>query len=59
VAHVVIDGGIKSARRLEPADKPASLLDPDGIAASYLHLIHQPHSTWTSEVELRPWVERF
>jgi NAD(P)-dependent dehydrogenase (short-subunit alcohol dehydrogenase family) len=59
VAHVVIDGGIKSARRPEPADKPASLLDPDGIAASYLHLIHQPHSTWTSEVELRPWVERF
>jgi NAD(P)-dependent dehydrogenase (short-subunit alcohol dehydrogenase family) len=29
VAHVVIDGGIKSARCAEPADKPASLLDPD------------------------------
>jgi NAD(P)-dependent dehydrogenase (short-subunit alcohol dehydrogenase family) len=59
VAHVVIDGGIKSARRAEPADKPASLLDPDAIAASYLHLIHQPHSTWSTEIELRPWVERF
>jgi NAD(P)-dependent dehydrogenase (short-subunit alcohol dehydrogenase family) len=59
VAHVVIDGGIKSARRAEPADKPASLLDPDGVAASYLHLIHQPHSTWSTEIELRPWVERF
>ena len=59
VAHVAIDGGIKSARRPEPPDKPASLLDPDEIAASYLHLIHQPRSTWTSEVELRPWVERF
>jgi NAD(P)-dependent dehydrogenase (short-subunit alcohol dehydrogenase family) len=59
VAHVVIDGGIKSARRDEPPDKPASLLDPDAIAASYLHLIHQPRSAWSSEIELRPWVEKF
>jgi NAD(P)-dependent dehydrogenase (short-subunit alcohol dehydrogenase family) len=59
VAHVVIDGGIKSARRAEPADKPASLLDPDGIAASYLHIIHQPRSVWANEIELRPWVEKF
>jgi len=59
VAHVVIDGGIKSGRRPEPPDKPASLLDPDAIAASYLHLIHQPRSAWAWEIELRPWVERF
>jgi NAD(P)-dependent dehydrogenase (short-subunit alcohol dehydrogenase family) len=59
VAHVVIDGGIKSARREEPADKPDSMLDPDAIAASYLHLIHQPRSAWAWEIELRPWVERF
>jgi NAD(P)-dependent dehydrogenase (short-subunit alcohol dehydrogenase family) len=59
VAHVVIDGGIKSERRSEPAGKTASLLDPNSIAATYLHLIHQPHSAWTWEVELRPWVEQF
>src|SRR5580704_8299162 len=59
VAHVVIDGGIKSARRAEPPDAPASLLDPDAIAATYLHLLHQPHSAWSSEIELRPWVEKF
>ncbi len=59
VAHIVIDGGIKSGRRAEPADKPASMLDPDAIAATYLHVIHQPHSTWSWEVELRPWVEKF
>ena len=59
VAHVVIDGGIKSARREEPADKPESMLDPDAIAASYLHLIHQPRSAWAWEIELRPWVEKF
>ena len=59
VAHIVIDGGIKSARRTEPPGKTASLLDPNSIAASYLHIIHQPHSAWSWEVELRPWVEAF
>jgi NAD(P)-dependent dehydrogenase (short-subunit alcohol dehydrogenase family) len=59
VAHIVIDGGIKSARRPEPADKPASLLDPEAIAATYLHVIHQPHSAWSWEVEVRPWMEKF
>jgi len=59
VAHVVIDGGIKSARRGEAADAPDSLLDPDAIAATYLQLIRQPRSAWTFEIELRPWVEKF
>ncbi|HLH98473.1 MAG TPA: SDR family NAD(P)-dependent oxidoreductase [Xanthobacteraceae bacterium] len=59
VAHVVIDGGIRSARRPESAGAPDSLLDPDAIAASYLHLIRQPRSAWTWEIELRPWVEKF
>jgi NAD(P)-dependent dehydrogenase (short-subunit alcohol dehydrogenase family) len=59
VAHVVIDGGIKSARRAESADKPDSMLDPDAIAQTYLHLIAQPRSAWAWEVELRPWVEKF
>jgi len=59
VAHIVIDGGIKSARRAEPPDQPASLLDPDAIAATFLYVIHQPRSAWCSEVELRPWLEKF
>ena len=59
VAHIVVDGGIRSDRRPEPADKPASLLDPDAIAASYLHVLQQPRSAWTHEIELRPWVEKF
>lgn len=59
VVHAVIDGGIRSARRIEPADAPDSLLDPDAIAETYLHLLQQPRSAWTWEVELRPWVERF
>jgi NAD(P)-dependent dehydrogenase (short-subunit alcohol dehydrogenase family) len=59
VAHVVIDGGIKSARRPDHADNPDSMLDPDAIAGTYMHLIHQPRSAWAWEIELRPWVEKF
>lgn len=59
VAHFVIDGGIRSERRPVPPDKPDSLLDPDAIAQTYLHVLRQPRSAWTHEVELRPWVERF
>ncbi|MEQ1776746.1 MAG: SDR family NAD(P)-dependent oxidoreductase [Burkholderiales bacterium] len=59
VAHVVIDGGIRSADRPVPADKPDSLLDPDAIAQTYVHLLKQHRSAWTWEIEVRPWVERF
>jgi NAD(P)-dependent dehydrogenase (short-subunit alcohol dehydrogenase family) len=59
VVHVVVDGGIASARRVQPSDKPDSLLEPDAIAQTYLHLIRQPRSAWAWEVELRPWVEKF
>jgi len=59
VAHFVIDGGIRSATRTIPDAKPDSLLDPDAIASSYLHVLRQPRSAWTWEVELRPWVETF
>ena len=59
VAHFVIDGGIASERRPMPADRPDSLLDPDAIAQSYLHVLQQPRSAWTQELELRPWVEKF
>ena len=59
VAHIVIDGGIKSERRPDPPDRPASLLDPDAIAATFLHVIQQPRSAWAWEIELRPWLEKF
>ncbi|MGB8755508.1 MAG: oxidoreductase, partial [Pseudolabrys sp.] len=29
------------------------------IAQSYLHVLNQPRSAWTWEIELRPWVEKF
>jgi NAD(P)-dependent dehydrogenase (short-subunit alcohol dehydrogenase family) len=59
VAHFVIDGGVRSAARAEPADRPDSMLSPDGIAQTYLDVLRQPRSAWSLEVELRPWVEKF
>jgi len=59
IGHFVIDGGIRSAARQEPPDRPDSFLDPDAIAQSYWSVLLQPRSAWTWEVELRPWVEKF
>jgi NAD(P)-dependent dehydrogenase (short-subunit alcohol dehydrogenase family) len=59
VAHFVIDGGIARPGRAAPADAPDALLDADAIAANYLHVLRQPRSAWTWEIEVRPWVEKF
>lgn len=62
VAWVNIDGGIRNAsrpERVESADNPDSMLDPDAIAREYMHLIQQDRSAWSDELVLRPWVERF
>jgi NAD(P)-dependent dehydrogenase (short-subunit alcohol dehydrogenase family) len=57
VAHVVIDGAIRPAGVTE--DGQDAQLDADAIAATYVHLLAQPRSVWSWEIELRPWVERF
>jgi len=59
VAHFVIDGAIRNPGRTEPPDRPDSMLDPGAIAETYLHVLKQPRSAWTWEIELRPWVEKF
>ena len=59
VAHFIIDGAIRNPGRSEPPENPDSMLDPDAIAANYLHVLRQPRSAWTWEMELRPWVEKF
>jgi|SRR6185312_9154729 len=56
VAHFVIDGAIRPRGQSDPDDRA---LDPDAIAEAYIGVLMQPRSTWTWEVELRPWVERF
>ncbi len=59
VAHVLVDGGIRSAANPNPKGEPDSRIDPDAIADSVLHLLRQPRSAWSHEIDLRPWTERF
>ncbi len=59
VAWINVDGGIRNPGRTEPLDQPDSMLDPDAIAQTYLDLIRQHRSAWSSEATVRPWVERF
>lgn len=59
VAHFVIDGGVRSAVRPDPTDRPDSTLDPEAIAQSYIATLSQPRNAWSWEIELRPWVETF
>jgi short-subunit dehydrogenase len=59
VGHVVVDGAIRNPGRVEPADRPDSMLDPDAIAETYMQLLDQDRSAWAWEIELRPWVETF
>jgi NAD(P)-dependent dehydrogenase (short-subunit alcohol dehydrogenase family) len=58
VAHFVIDGAIRPSSSAQ-AHEEDRMLDPDAIAATYLHVVQQPRSAWTWEVELRPWTENF
>ena len=59
VAHFVIDGSIRNTASVAAPDQSESMLHPDAIAQSYLHVLQQPRSAWTWEVELRPWTEKF
>lgn len=60
VAHFVIDGGIRQIGDTRGNERgPDGLLEPDAIAATYLHVHRQQRSAWTAEVELRPWVETY
>jgi NAD(P)-dependent dehydrogenase (short-subunit alcohol dehydrogenase family) len=65
VAHIVIDGGIDGERlRVGASDRATAagedgLLHPDAIAESYWHLHQQPRNSWTHELDLRPFKERF
>lgn len=62
VGHFVIDGGIRNpdrpGREGNPA-RPDALLDPDAIADTYWHFLQQHRSSWSWEIEVRPWVESF
>ena len=59
-AHILIDGLIWGEQAKEKfAANSEDCLQPDAIAESYFHLIQQPHSCWTQELDLRPDREVF
>lgn len=53
VAHVIVDGAVDLPilRKLAP-DMPKLL--PDDVANTMMHLVEQPKSCWTFELDLRP-----
>jgi NAD(P)-dependent dehydrogenase (short-subunit alcohol dehydrogenase family) len=63
IAHIIIDGLVNGERAAglfgEHLAKlgPDGTLDPDDIAAAYWMLHQQPRSTWTHELDLRPFKE--
>jgi NAD(P)-dependent dehydrogenase (short-subunit alcohol dehydrogenase family) len=61
VAWINIDGGIDipRVRQGNPHFKDEDLLKPAAIADTYWHLAHQDRSSWTMELELRPFKEKF
>jgi len=66
VAHVPIDGAVGWVRedgsrqhRLAGTDENDNLLHPDHIAETYWMLHQQHRSTWSVEVVLRPWLEKW
>lgn len=62
VCHFVIDGGVRNAAkgRIEgPGDPPDKYLDPDAIAETYMHVVKQDRSSWTWDIELRPYGEKY
>ncbi|WP_424968477.1 SDR family NAD(P)-dependent oxidoreductase [Dinoroseobacter sp. S375] len=60
VCHVILDGIIDTARsRDRHGLEPDKMMQPADIAEAYWQLAHQPRSTWTHELDLRPASEGF
>ncbi|MEM7442130.1 MAG: SDR family NAD(P)-dependent oxidoreductase [Pseudomonadota bacterium] len=60
VVHTILDGIIdtEKSRNLHTLD-PDRMMKPGDIAEAYWQLAHQPHSTWSHEIDLRPRSESF
>ena len=65
VAHSIIDGAIDTAFIRDNFPERYALksqdgiLNPDHIAEAYLMLHNQPRDSWTHELDLRPYLEKF
>ncbi|MBV8850818.1 MAG: SDR family NAD(P)-dependent oxidoreductase [Methylobacteriaceae bacterium] len=70
VAHLIIDAGVDTqfVRDRIKANEgeaalvnldPGRLMDPDAVADAYWQLYAQPRSAWSSEMEIRPFGEKW
>ena len=60
VGHFVIDGSIgPNLRDSKDEESYDDMLNPDDIAQSYLDFHRQRRNSWSWEIELRPWIEKF
>ena len=61
VAWINVDGSIDipGARGRKPGLNDDDFLKPEAIADTYWHLAHQDRSSWTMELEVRPFKEKF
>lgn len=70
VAHLVIDSGVDTAwvrERIKEREgeqalvelAPGRLMRPQAVAESYWALYNQPRDAWSSEMEIRPFAERW
>lgn len=60
VAHVLIDGLIWSpATQIRFSPEESDCMPAQDVASAFLQLSEQPRSTWTHELDLRPWRGRF
>ncbi|MFT4824302.1 MAG: NAD(P)-dependent dehydrogenase (short-subunit alcohol dehydrogenase family) [Halioglobus sp.] len=65
VAHVVIDGGVDTAWIAENFPDYESrkavdgIVSPNDLADNYVMLHEQPRNSWTFELDVRPWDEKW
>ena len=59
VAWVNVDGIIDIPGRDFGQLTEEDMLKPESIAETYWHLAHQDPSAWTTELEVRPFKEKF
>ena len=59
VAHVVVDGSVRSGNRPDKPERVDGTLSPDSVALTYMSVLRQPRDAWSLEVEVRPWTEPF
>ncbi|MFB6300849.1 MAG: SDR family NAD(P)-dependent oxidoreductase [Halobacteriales archaeon] len=54
IAHVLVDGAVGAPGDREWSDLPdEEWIHPDHVAETYWHLIEQPESAWTLELDIR------